>query len=192
MRGFGRVTPASRFRKCPMPPVEQHLRAPREARERRGEGVMLKVIARLLPLLLLFHFHPDSVDAQQLDRPPSLNLGDAVVTGFSGTLAPDPTKPHPASKSAVDLTFINPDGPAARIIGLGQPGYVWDGRLVSGSQDVRCVGERCRSSLRHRARRSNPTQHLSRRHLRLRPADRQPRRDGLPERRKDGGPAPAG
>ena len=30
---------------------------------------------------------------------------------------------------AVDLTFINPDGPSARIVDVGRPGYVWDGRL---------------------------------------------------------------
>jgi hypothetical protein len=79
---------------------------------------MLKVIARLSPLLLLlFHFHPDRAEAQQL---PSLSLGDAVVTGFSGTIALDPTKPLPAGKSAVDLTFINPDGPSARIMDVRQ------------------------------------------------------------------------
>ena len=60
---------------------------------------------------------------------PRLNAGDAVVTGFSGTLAPDPAKPHPAGKSATDLTFINPDGPSARIFGLARPGHVWDGGL---------------------------------------------------------------
>ena len=81
---------------------------------------MLKVVARLLPLLLLFHFYPDSADAQQPSGPPSLNLGDAIVTGFSGTVAPDPTKPLPAGKSAVDLTFINPDGPSARIMDVRQ------------------------------------------------------------------------
>src|SRR5271169_4882207 len=86
---------------------------------------MLRV-ARLLPLFLLFLFQPGSVGAQQVDRPPGLSLGDAVVTGFSGTVAPDPTKPRPANRTAVDLTFINPDGPSARIIGLGRPGFVWD------------------------------------------------------------------
>jgi len=89
---------------------------------------MLKVIARLLPLLLLFQFHPASVDAQQLDQPPSLSLGDAIVTGFSGTIAPDPTQPRPANRSAVDLTFINPDGPSARIMAVRQASANWDGR----------------------------------------------------------------
>jgi hypothetical protein len=66
------------------------------------------IITRLLPLLLLVLFHPGNAGAQQPDRSPSLNLGDAVVTGFSGTLAPDAAKPRPANKSAIDLTFINP------------------------------------------------------------------------------------
>ena len=60
-----------------------------------------------------------------------MNLGDAVVTGFSGTLAPDAAKPLPANKAAIDLTFINPDGPSARVIDIRQPGYVWDGRLLA-------------------------------------------------------------
>jgi hypothetical protein len=92
---------------------------------------VLKAIARLLPLLLVFHFYPTRAEAQQLGGPSSLNLGDAVVTGFSGTVAPDPAKSLPAGKSAVDLTFINPNGPSARIIGIGQPGFVWDGRLFA-------------------------------------------------------------
>jgi hypothetical protein len=91
---------------------------------------MSKVLVRLLPLLLAFLFYPGNAGAQQRDRLPSLNLGDAVVTGFSGTIAPDPSKPRPANKSVIDLTFINPDGPSARIIDVSKPGYVWDGRLL--------------------------------------------------------------
>jgi hypothetical protein len=87
------------------------------------------MFTRLLPLVLLCHLVSGSAGAQQSDRPPNLSLGDAVVTGFSGTIAPDPIKPLPPNKSAVDLTFIDPDGPSARIVGVGRPGYVWDGRL---------------------------------------------------------------
>jgi uncharacterized repeat protein (TIGR01451 family) len=103
-------------------------------RSARGDtkrvGIVLKAIARLLPLLLLFHFHPNHAEAQQIAGPPSLNLGDAVVTGFSGTVAPDPAKPLPAGKSAVDLTFINPDGPSARIMDVRQATANWDGSDV--------------------------------------------------------------
>ncbi|MFH1346031.1 MAG: hypothetical protein ABIL01_33230 [Pseudomonadota bacterium] len=88
---------------------------------------MSKIVARLLPLLLLCHLFPAGADAQQ--SAPGLKLGDAAVTGFSGTIAPDPSKPRPANKSAIDLTFINADGPSARIVGVDRPGYAWDGRL---------------------------------------------------------------
>src|ERR1700688_979330 len=90
-----------------------------------------RIAARLLPslLLALFYLHAGDAGAQQ--PPPSLNLGDAVVAGFSGTIAPDPAKPLPAGKSAVALTFINPDGPVGRVIDIRQPGYVWDGRLLA-------------------------------------------------------------
>jgi hypothetical protein len=95
---------------------------------------LLKIIPRLLPLLLLFHFYSGSANAQQPDPLPSLplpnlNYGDAVVTGFSGLITPDPTQPRPPNKSVVDLTFINTNGPSARIVGINRPGYVWDGRL---------------------------------------------------------------
>jgi hypothetical protein len=86
-------------------------------------------IAQFFGLLALLLIYAGSVDAQQPARSPSLNLGDAVVTGFSGTSAPDPARARPASKSAIDLTFINPDGPSARIVRIGRPGFVWDGRL---------------------------------------------------------------
>lgn len=94
-----------------------------------GRHVLSKIVARLLPLLLLCHVLPGSAGAQQPNRPPGMASGDAVVTGFSETVAPDPGKPRPANKSAIDLTFINPDGASARVIGVGRPGYVWDGRL---------------------------------------------------------------
>jgi len=88
-----------------------------------------KIIARLLPLLLLCLFFSASANAQQRKPAPNLALGDAVVTGFSETIIADPAKPRPANKSAIDLTFINPDGPSARVVGIGRPGYLWDGRL---------------------------------------------------------------
>ena len=92
---------------------------------------MSRSILRLLSaatILLISGTHASI--AQQPDRRPAMSLGDAVVTGFSGVAALDPTKPRPANKSAVDVTFINPDGPSARVIGIGQPGFVWDGRLL--------------------------------------------------------------
>jgi len=86
-----------------------------------------KIIRLVLPLLLLFH--PGFALAQQ-PTPPNLSPGDAVVTGFSGTLAPGATAPRSANRSAADLTFINPDGASVRIVDVAKPGYVWDGRLL--------------------------------------------------------------
>ena len=83
----------------------------------------MAMVARLVPLLLLFVAIRGRAEAQQ--TPPNLNLGDAVVTGFSGTLPPA------AGRSAIDHTFIDPDGPSARVVGLARPGYVWDGRLFA-------------------------------------------------------------
>jgi hypothetical protein len=89
-----------------------------------------KIFTRLLPLLLVFLFYSDSAGAQQSDHAPNLYFGDAVAAGFFGTLAPDPTKPRAAKKSVIDLTFINADGRSARIVSVGRPGHVRDGRLL--------------------------------------------------------------
>lgn len=85
-------------------------------------------ILKQLTLLFLL-VHPVLVSAQQVDRPLRLELGDAVVTGFSGTIAPDRTQAVSAGRAAADLTFINPDGASARVVSTGRPGFVWDGRL---------------------------------------------------------------
>jgi von Willebrand factor type A domain/Domain of unknown function DUF11 len=103
------------------------------ARHAPGDGrrALSKIAARLLPLLLLCHLFAGGAGAQQPNPLPNLNVGDAVATGFSGTIALDPTRPRSPNKSVVDLTFINPDGPSARIVGVGRPGYAWDGRLFA-------------------------------------------------------------
>lgn len=75
--------------------------------------------------LSFFHLSPASAQTP----PPLLGTGDVVVAGFAGTVAPDPAQPLPAGKSAIDLTFIDPDGISARIFDAAQPGYVWDGRV---------------------------------------------------------------
>ena len=92
---------------------------------------MPNLFARFLPALLFVFFQFGVAAAQQRDRVPNMKLGDAVVTGFSGTVAPDPAKKLPPKKSASDLTFIDPDGPSARVIDVSRPGYVWDGRLFA-------------------------------------------------------------
>ena len=88
------------------------------------------IIRRLLPLAALLFAQAGSLGAQPADRPPIMNLGDAVTTGFSGTVIVEPKSPAPPNTSVIDFAFINPDGPTARVVSIGRPGYVWDGRLL--------------------------------------------------------------
>lgn len=87
--------------------------------------------ARLLPLALLALLFSGTADAQQSNNQSIVALGNAVVTGFSGTVTPDPKKARPPNKSATDLTFIDPDGPSARVIDVARPGRVWDGSVFA-------------------------------------------------------------
>lgn len=91
---------------------------------------MPRFVVRLLLLVLSPFFVSAQSQAQQTAPPPILSLGNAVVTGFSGTVAPDPKLPRPPQRSIADLTFINPEGASARILDLGRPGQVWDGQLI--------------------------------------------------------------
>lgn len=154
---------------------------------------MFKMISRLLPLLLLFQFHFGSASAQQPAPLPNLYYGNAVVTGFSGTVAPDPTQPRPANKSIIDLTFINPDGPSARIVDVARPGYVWDGRLFQAPKtfDVfaKDVGQVFGIALDDQVVRNQVVTNIylaATSAFGLNLVGRG--RDGLPERRKVGGP----
>jgi hypothetical protein len=152
------------------------------------ERLLPRIIKRLLPLFLLFYFHPGSVGAQQPNHSLSLNLGDAVVTGFSGTITTDATRPRGANKSAIDLTFINPDGPSARIIDVSKPGYVWDGRLFEAPKtfDVlaKDVGQVFGVALDDQ---TPPNIYVAATSVFGLNIIRRGR-DGLPERRKKGGP----
>lgn len=92
-----------------------------------GLAVLILVIVIFL-LLLAFCQKPVSVEATHpLDGAPTLALGDAVVTGFSGTLEPDPAKALPAGKAVADQTFIDGNGPSVRIFDPRKPGSVWSG-----------------------------------------------------------------
>ena len=94
-----------------------------------GEASLDRALWRLWLPVIAVCFSQTVRAQQEVDRTPRLNLGDAVVTGFSGTIGPDPLRTPPLNTSPVDLTFINPDGASARLMGLGRPGYTWDGRL---------------------------------------------------------------
>lgn len=63
------------------------------------------------------------------EEPPILNLGDAVITGFSGVVEPSAENPPAQGHEVLDETLINTDGVSARITPLSAPGYVWDGRV---------------------------------------------------------------
>jgi hypothetical protein len=143
---------------------------------------------RLLPLFLLVFCQLYGAVARAQLAPPRLNLGDAVVSGFSGVTTPDPAQPLPANKSAVDLTFINPDGPSARIIDIDRPGYVWDGRLFAAPKifDVHAkdVGQVFGVALDDQASPNIYVAATSAFGLNIVSRGS----DGLPERRKKGGP----
>ncbi len=149
---------------------------------------MVTIVSRLLPLLLLAQILAAGAFAQQADQPFNMYLGDAIVAGFSGTIKPDPSKPLPPNKTAIDLTFINPDGPSARIVNVAQPGHVWDGRLVTAPKtfDVlaRDVGQVFGIALDDAEQPSIYLAATSAFGLNLVSRGR----DGRPERRKKGGP----
>ncbi|MEI9886713.1 MAG: hypothetical protein WDN08_09465 [Rhizomicrobium sp.] len=59
-----------------------------------------------------------------------LGLNDAVVTGFSGTAVRTVEfAPPPKGEAAVRQTFIDTNGPAARILDMRTPRAVWNGQF---------------------------------------------------------------
>ncbi len=88
----------------------------------RNGAIAAVIIVVLLSLLYYCQLRPGSVTALHADgRGATLELGDAVVTGFSGVVA------RSAGASA-DLTFIDVNGPSARIFDPRKPGSVWSGQ----------------------------------------------------------------
>lgn len=87
-------------------------------------------LRHLLSFLALFSYL-SPVEAQQRGPFPGLGLGDAVITGFSGTRAPDATRALPPGKSATDLTVIDPDGTSAEILDLSRPERPWTAGLLA-------------------------------------------------------------
>ena len=88
-----------------------------------------KIVACALLLTAVLVGKIGGADAQQDTPLPILDIGNAVVTGFSGVIAPDPRAPRPPNRTLIDLTFINPEGPSARIVDLASPDSLWDARL---------------------------------------------------------------
>ncbi|HRE60059.1 MAG TPA: hypothetical protein PL096_03010 [Micropepsaceae bacterium] len=105
-----------------------------EQRKRRERRIGLTLLLLLILLFILGYCcaredlreatpHPVATRARLL------YLGDAVVTGFAGVRKPDPTKPLPDGKSAIDQTFIDTNGATARIFNPAKPAFIWDGSL---------------------------------------------------------------
>ena len=89
--------------------------------------------SRIVAAFFCLYLSGGMVGAQ--DAPPASRLaqGDAVVTGFSGTLIPDPLTLLPGSE-LLDETFIDVEGVSARILSIAAPGFVWDGRAWAGQK----------------------------------------------------------
>lgn len=75
---------------------------------------------------LLFNAMPNMGLAQQIGV---LAPGDAVVTGFSGVVEPDPQTLISINANPVDETFIDVLGISARVTPLAGMGYLWDARV---------------------------------------------------------------
>lgn len=126
--------------------------------------------------------------AGQAPPPPLISLGDAVVSGFSGTRVPDPAAPRPPGKSVADLTVIDPDGAAARILDLSRPGAAWNAAVIAAPSRLdlpaKTVGQVFGVALDDAPA---PNAYLAATSaFGLAIVGRGP--DGLPERRRQGGP----
>ncbi len=78
---------------------------------------------------------PASASIPVLNTGRLLGLDDAVVTGFSGTMIlTREFAPQPSGAAAIEQTVIDPNGPAARIIGAREPRFVWNGTLWAAPQ----------------------------------------------------------
>ncbi|MBS0470643.1 MAG: hypothetical protein JSR60_06195 [Proteobacteria bacterium] len=104
----------------------------------------LLAVAVVILLLLLLSYcaffprgpHEESATTPAiLDRGQLLGLDDAVVTGFSGTMIlVEGTEHRPSGLTAVERTFIDINGPAARILNPRTPGFVWNGNYFAAPQ----------------------------------------------------------
>jgi hypothetical protein len=63
-----------------------------------------------------------------------LPAGDAAVAGFSGTVVLG--SPPPPEPKRIDKTYINPDGPALRVINLGSMGGPPQAQLVAAPKSI--------------------------------------------------------
>tara|TARA_R110000868_G_scaffold29049_3_gene108045 strand:- start:10919 stop:13153 length:2235 start_codon:yes stop_codon:yes gene_type:complete len=103
-----------------------------EQSKRRKRRVVWAVLIALLVLLLIWLLSFCSKQEREhtlhpFAGVPTLSLGDAVVTGFSGTIGPVNATLLSDGKAPVDQTFIDTNGPSVRVFDLRHPGFVWNG-----------------------------------------------------------------
>ena len=150
---------------------------------------MLRLLLRSLLLVISSSIFPCISQAQPADRTAILAIGNAIVTGFSGTvLVLSNPKHRGPGKSVADLTFIDPEGASAHVIDVSRPNTVWDGRLFAAPKtfNIRAkdVGQVFGVALDDQ---SPPNIYLAATSVfGLNIVKRS--RDGLPERLKTGGP----
>jgi len=84
---------------------------------------MLRSIFCLFAFLGLF-----AAQSAFADDTPILNIGDALVSEFSGVRQPAPQKPPLTPTQILDRTFIDLDGTSAQVTPLAKPGFAWDAR----------------------------------------------------------------
>ena len=94
---------------------------------------MFKFVARLFSFCLL-SIAIASANAQPMPAPLSPMAGDIVVSGFSGIVSPDPSKPLPPGKSRIDQTFIDMNGLSAKVVDFRGAGVFRDTRVITAQQ----------------------------------------------------------
>lgn len=82
-------------------------------------------------LFLFILFLSASLAQAQQNQPGIVGLGDLVVTGFSGTVAPPPGPPLPPGVNALDETFIDPDGASLKLFDVSSPGATPQAQLLN-------------------------------------------------------------
>lgn len=85
-------------------------------------------VRRICRPLLLIALLSQFATAQSIPtRPPAISPGDAIVSGFSGFVA---VSGAASDRGRPENSFINPDAASIRVLDVGRPGHVWEGRTI--------------------------------------------------------------
>ncbi len=88
------------------------------------------VCAALIACVLVAALTTTLALAQQ-SKPGVVGLGDLVVSGASGTLAPPDGTPLPAGVNALDETLIDPNGASIKVFDVRNPGAPPEGQVIN-------------------------------------------------------------